>query len=242
MDAASNPAEMAADYAAALDWWRDAGVDCDYVDEPVQWLAEPEAEEAPPSPPRRTIPPKVANPALERALAQTTGAPIGGDRAQWGDTLEAFREYWLSEPSLDDGALRDRVAPFGEPGAPLMVLVGQPEEGDAEVLLSGDEGLMLGRILRAMGLTTEKVYIASVLPRVTPLPDWADLAARGLADVTRHHIALARPQRLIAFGKGAALMSEGTQVPVLVANQIETLMRSPANKRKFWNAWLEFSA
>ncbi|MBW8755706.1 MAG: hypothetical protein JF595_16475, partial [Sphingomonadales bacterium] len=25
--------------AAAFDWWRDAGVDCDYGDEPTQWLA-----------------------------------------------------------------------------------------------------------------------------------------------------------------------------------------------------------
>ena len=233
---------LAADYAAALDWWREAGVDCDYVDEPTAWLAEPEVEEAPAAPPPRTVARKPASPALERALADKPGAPIGGDEAHWPQTLEAFREYWLAEPSLDDGALRDRVLPAGHAGAPLMVLVGQPEEGDAEALLSGPEGAMLGRIVRAMGLEMDKIYLASCLPRVMPLPDWDDLAARGLGEVTRHHIALAAPKRLIAFGKGAALLSEGADIPVLRTSQIETLIRSGERKKRFWNAWLEFSA
>ena len=33
--------DLASDYAAALDWWREAGVDSDYVDEPQAWLREP---------------------------------------------------------------------------------------------------------------------------------------------------------------------------------------------------------
>lgn len=235
-------ASLAADYAAALDWWREAGVDHDYIDEPTAWLAEPEVEEASPAPPPRTVPRKPVSPALERALAEKPGARIGGDPEHWPQTLEAFREYWLAEPSLDEGALRDRVLPAGPAEAPLMILVGQPEEGDVEALLSGPEGAMLGKILQAMGLAMDEVYLASCLPRVTPLPDWADLGPRGLAVVTRHHIALAAPQRLIAFGKGAALMSEGAQVPLLAAPQIETLMRSAAHKKRFWNAWLDFSA
>ena len=31
--------------AAALDWWREAGVDGDFADEPRNWLARPEAPE-----------------------------------------------------------------------------------------------------------------------------------------------------------------------------------------------------
>lgn len=241
-DAAATPADLAADFAATLDWWRDAGVDCDYLDEPVQWLAEPEVAEAPPAPPPRTVPRKVASPALERALEAKPGAPIGGDRARWPDDLAGFREFWMTEPSLDDGALRDRVAPLGEAGAPLMVLVGQPDEGDAEVLLTGDQGRMLAAILRAMGLTPEQVYCASALPRVTPLPEWEDLAGRGLADLTCHHIALARPQRVIGFGKGPAMLCEGAKAPVLAAPQLGTLARSAAHKKRFWSAWLDFSA
>ena len=31
--------------ASALDWWREAGVDGDFADEPRNWLARPEAPE-----------------------------------------------------------------------------------------------------------------------------------------------------------------------------------------------------
>ncbi len=234
---------LASDYAAALDWWRDAGVDCAFEDEPRVWLREEVPPAAPdPAPPPRTVARQPAAPALERALARDPAPPLGGDPAHWPGDLPGFRAFWLSEPSLDHGALADRVAPVGEAGAPLMVLIGQPEEGDREALLSGDQGALLIRILRAMRMAESEVYLASALPRPTPLPDWEDLARRGLAALTRHHIALAAPRRLIAFGRESALLAEGCGVPTLAAPRLETLARSPAHKRRFWNAWLEWSA
>lgn len=238
---------LAADYAAALDWWREAGVDCDFSDEPRAWLREPEVEAAPDPAqelaiPPRTVPRQSATPALDRALSREPGAPIGGDRTRWPDTLEAFRDFWLTEPSLDDGALRDRVAPLGEAGAELMVLVGMPEDGDREALLSGPQGALLRRIFRAMAIAESATYLASALPRLTPLPEWDDLAARGLADLTCHHIALAKPRRLIAFGRESALLTGACGISALAAPRLDTLARSPAHKRRFWHNWLEFSA
>ena len=231
------------DYAAALDWWREAGVDCDFSDEARGWLREPAAEaEQPPSPPPRTVPRPSAQPALDRALAREKGAPIGGERSRWPGDLSAFREFWLTEPSLDPGALGDRVSPVGEQGAALMVLTGQPDAGDREVLLTGEQGQLLTRILRAMGLEDSQVYLASALPRATPMPDWDDLAARGLADLTRHHIALAGPMRLITFGKAPQMLARDIGIPALAAPQLETLARSAAHKRRFWTQWLEWSA
>ena len=243
MTEAASLSSLAQDYAAALDWWREAGVDCDYSDEPRAWLREPEvAPEEPTAPPRRTVPRQSAQPALDRALAREPGAAIGGDRARWPANLTAFREFWLTEPSLDPGALGDRVAPVGEAGARLMVLVGQPDEGDREVLLSGDQGQLLGRIFRAMGLEDNAIYLASALPRVTLMPDWDDLFSRGLADLTRHHIALVKPARLITFGKAPEMLAEDNAIPTLAAPQLETLARSAGHKRRFWNEWLEWSA
>lgn len=234
---------LAADYAAALDWWREAGVDLDYSDEPTAWLREPEvAAEPEPASPKRTLPRPSATPALDRALAREPGAAIGGDPARWPSDLAAFRDFWLTEPCLDPGALADRVAPMGEAGAALMVLVGQPDENDREALLSGDQGAFLNRILRAMRLEESQVYLASALPRCTPLPDWDDLALRGLAALTRHHIALAAPRRLIVFGRAPEMLARDSGVPTLAAPQLETLTRSAAHKRRFWNAWLEWSA
>ena len=236
-------ATLASDYAAALDWWREAGVDYDYADAPTAWLREPQVDAAPdPAPPPRTIPRPSTAPALDRALARQPGARIGADPARWPTDLAAFRTLWLTEPSLDPGSLADRVAPVGEAGAALMLLVGQPDEDDREALLTGAQGALVVRILRAMDVAETDTYIASALPRVTPLPDWDDLAARGLADLTRHHIALAKPARLITFGKGPTMLAQACGAAMLEAPQLETLARSAASKRRFWAAWLEFSA
>lgn len=239
---ASTLSDLAADYAAALDWWRAAGVDLDFNDEPRAWGTEPElAVAAPPEPPPRTVP-RVAAPALERALARDPPSPLGGDPGRWPADLAGFREFWMTEPSLDPGALADRVAPLGEAGADLLLLTGQPDEGDREALLSGEQGALVGRMLAAMAVDESRVYFASALPRVTPMPDWIELASRGLAALTCHHLRLAAPRRVIIFGKGPSMLAAECGLPMLAAPQLETLARSAAHKRRFWKQWLEWSA
>merc|ERR1739841_157624 len=83
-----------------------------------------------------------------------------------------------------------------------MIIVPQPEDGDDERLLGGQLGSLVASFVRAAGLSEAEIYHASALPRTLPLPDWADLAQRGLAELTRHHIALAKPQRVLVFGRG----------------------------------------
>lgn len=234
---------LASDYAAALDWWREAGVDCDFADDARGWLQAPDADAATnDAPPPRTVPRPLEAPALARVLAPAPGGAIGGNPAAWPDDLPGFHRFWLTEPSLDPGALADRVAPAGEAGAALMVLVGMPEEDDREALLSGGCGALLTRILAAMGYAQGEVYLASCLPVCMPVPDWADLATRGLAALTCRHIALASPARLITFGRGAAMLSDTCTIPRFAAPQLEMIGRSGQSKRTFWNAWLEWSA
>ena len=71
--------------ASALDWWREAGVDGDFADEPRNWLEKPEAPAAEASS-------KVQEPAAT-PLAPAI-PPLGGDRAAWPDTLGAFADWW----------------------------------------------------------------------------------------------------------------------------------------------------
>jgi uracil-DNA glycosylase len=40
MDTCPNPG-LAEQYAAALDWWHEAGVDMDFSDTPTAWLSDP---------------------------------------------------------------------------------------------------------------------------------------------------------------------------------------------------------
>lgn len=252
-----SPSPLASDIAAALDWWREAGVDAIYADAPRTWLADPRqgdsagklaaaeaagATGARPSVPSRPSPPP---------------PPMGGERALWPRDLAAFREWWLAEPSLDEGGLAPRVAPRGEAGAELMVLIDMPEEEDSETLLSGPGGRLLDSFLAAAGLAPGQVYRAAALPRRTPVPDWAALAGQGMGAVLAHHVALARPKRLLIFGthilplcghdpaqgpqKLRCFNHDSGRVPALSEPRLERLLEKPGLRARMWRHWLDWT-
>ncbi|TMM50039.1 hypothetical protein FEV51_02250 [Qipengyuania marisflavi] len=242
---------------AALDWWREAGVDTAFHDEPESWLKQPEAEQAVTAPKPKLPPAPVRSTPLERALApDEADKQIGGPRDTWPNDLTKLREWWMTEPSLSPGALDTRLPPRGAAGARLLVLVGQPERDDGESLLSGGAGHMLTAILRAMGIGEHEAYLASALPAPMALPEWDRLAARGLGDVTCHHIAIAAPQRVLVFGRAMAplfgappdaartpflLDCGGTNMPFLLAPELAELARSAGRRQRFWQSWLDWT-
>jgi DNA polymerase len=232
--------------AAALQWWRDAGVDYGFADEAISWLTVPEIKA--PDAPAAYVPPKPAAPS-PRPL-------IGGDPAHWPQDLDAFRAWWLTEPSLDGGLSVGRIAPRGTTGAALMVLVDQPEVEDGDALLSGPLGKLMSAIVSAMGIDPAEIYVASVLPRHMPHPDWADLASLGLPELTRHHLALAAPQRLICFGRHISsllghdpaknpeslttITHNHGAIPALMAPGLEDSMGRPRIKARLWQTLLDW--
>jgi DNA polymerase len=232
------------DLAGALAWWREAGVAYDFGDEPRAWVSEPEAVELSAAP-------------LRNEPAPIPAVRIGGDPAGLPQTLDAWREWWLSEPSLDGGAIHGRIAPRGSAGAEVMLLVPHPEAEDRDTLLSGPQGKLLEAMLAAMSIAPDQVYFASVLPRHTPLPDWAALARAGIAEILTHHIALAAPKRLIVFGgnilpllghdpakSGETLREfnhEGRSIPLLPAMELGVLLGNPKRKASFWQRWLDWT-
>jgi len=243
------PAPTLADrIAAAQAWWREAGVDYAYRDEPAGWLAD-EVSAAQPAPAEGAPPPA---PPVEPA-----GPPVGGDRASWPQDLAAFGPWWLGEPSLDAGGTHPRVPPRGVADATVLMLVPMPEANDSNVLLSGPQGRLLASFATAAGLAPEAVAVAAALPRHAPHPDWDGLAARGHGEVLLHLLGLARPQRLIVFGRNilpllghgpaqaAPVLSEltiqGRATPLLVAYAPETLLGSPRERKALWHRWLEWT-
>lgn len=247
MEASGKP-DIAAQIAGALEWWRDAGVDADFADDPKDWLAkeiEAEPQDFEPLPLPVTAPMEASRPL------------IGGPPEAWPQDLAAFKLWWLTETSLDHGDLTRRVSPRGSKGADLMILVADPEEGDKEALLSGPHGKLLTAITHALGLGQEQVYWASALPRRTPLPDWHQLANEGLAAVVRHHIALAEPRRLLAFGSGIssllghdpaknpaflpAINHDGRSLPLLAAMDLAALLARPRAKAGLWQRLLDWT-
>ena len=124
------PLTLAEQFAAAQDWWREAGVDSEFADAPRNWLERPvEASRRG----RRSArePAKPASPAIP---------PLGGDPLGWPQALAEFAPWWLASDQLETGGSGPRVAPRGAAGAELMVLVPMPEEADRERLLSGPQG------------------------------------------------------------------------------------------------------
>ena len=247
MEAGGKP-DIAEQIAGALEWWRDAGVDLDFADDPHDWLAKeaaPEPEEMvfqPAAAPARPAPPEVL---------------IGGPAESWPQDLPSFQAWWLTEPSLDHGDPSRRVPPRGATGAELMVLVADPEEGDADRLLSGPHGKVLAGVLAALQLGEDRVYIASALPRRTPMPDWNQLAAEGLGHLVQHHIALAAPKRLLLFGSGIlsllghdpankpeflpVINHDRRSLPLLAAMDLAALLARPRAKAGLWQRLLDWT-
>lgn len=239
------------DIAAALDWWRDAGVDCDFIDEPRQWLASPENEDGSDEPraQQRRAP-------VEQAAAPPP--PARFDPQTLPQDLGAFARWWLDEPLLDEGGAAGRVPPHGQAGAKLMIVVDMPEPEDRQSLLSGPQGRLLDAMLRAFGTRREEVYLASALPRAVPAPDWPAMMDRGLGQVLAHHVRLAAPERLIVFSgnvlpllghelpqRAAVLRTfnhEGMMMPLLAARGLPALLGQPRWKAVLWQAWLDWTA
>ena len=259
MDA--NETDWSADWAAAQAWWREAGVDLAFADQPTAWLTAPAA--APGESPQRRGPQSEENdiaargPRLRRDAVERQETRIGGNRAHWPATLDAFGGWWLTEPSLDCAPAARRVLPRGPAGAALMVLVAMPEAEDRGELLSGPQGRLLDAILAAFGSRPDAVYRTSALPCPGPAIDWAALAEAGMTEVLTHHIALAAPQRLIVFGRDVSPLlrhdpaqsaanlthfeHDDGRVPLLVAPSLAALIDKPALKRALWRRWLDWT-
>jgi DNA polymerase len=230
--------------AAAQDWWREAGVDLAFVDAPQGWLAQPAAE----------VPPEEAAPAIPTVPPPPA---IGGDRAAWPHDLASFHRWWLEEPSLDTGGSSPRVAPRGPANAPLAILVPMPEADDGDTLLSGPQGSLLASLAQAMGMALDAVYLAAALPRHTPVPDWPALAASGLGEVLRHHLALAAPQRLLVLGRDvlpllghdpaqvapavSQIAIQDRKLPLLASYAPGRLLENARLRAGLWQRWLEWT-
>lgn len=239
------------DISATLDWWREAGVDCVFSDEPADWLAEPAAELS-------TIPVKAVDrkTATAEHVSQPERQPDLLGAAPPAD-LAQFRSWWLGEPGLDSIGPRGRIAPQGDAGAELMVLVMDPEAGDRDGLLTQEQGRLLDAILRAMSLTRSEIYLASALPRHTPMADGTAMAAAGFDKVLSHHIGLASPKRIIGFGSSILpllghdvaqdparfheFVHDSGSAKLMLSEGLDSIASMPRLKARFWRRWLEWT-
>jgi DNA polymerase len=242
-----SPPTLAEHVAAAQDWWREAGVDCDFADEPHNWLEKPSALPAE----------DLAAAAAPVRPAEPQVPPLGGPPSSWPQALADFASWWLACEQLETGGTSPRVPPRGVAGADLMVLVPMPEEDDREHLLSGPQGKLIGNMLKAMGIANDAAYLASALPRHAHHPDWNALAARDLGKLLTHHVNLAAPKRLLVLGramlplfghdpaqagaKPRRIELQGSKVSTLVSYGPENLLETARFRAGLWGGWLEWT-
>lgn len=217
-----------------MKWWQEAGVDTIVADEPRSWL-----EAAKPRPGQKKTKTVEADPAPPKALSLPTD--LGELRA------------WMMSTDLIAGSAADRLDAIGDPASGLMILVDMPERGDsaAGTLLSGDAGLLLDRMLAAIGRDRASTYIATLCPGRIAGGAIDETTLDILDQVARRHVALAAPSQLIVMGDapsrvfcGASLdESRGSQhnlnhdggnVPVTATFHPRFLLKQPRLKAHSW--------
>jgi uracil-DNA glycosylase len=192
--------------------------------------------------------------APERSGSQEAGAEEGGEEAAaraaalgaMAEVVAACRRCRLCE------GRQKTVFGSGNPNADLMFIGEGPgaEEDRQGLPFVGRAGELLTRIIEAIGMTRDQVYIANIVKcrppgNRDPQPD--EVAA--CRSYLERQVALVRPRLLVALGRIAAQTLLGNDlpigrmrgqwfevlgVPLMVTYHPAALLRNPALKRPTW--------
>lgn len=245
-----------------LRWYLDSGVDEAIGDRPVDRYAtsadhETRSRQSSTSPlssaskPRAPSPPLISNQDVARNATEVASA---------APTLEALRDAFAA---FDGCPLKQTATNFvfadGNPEGRLMFVGEAPgaEEDRQGLPFVGPAGRLLDRMLAAIGLDRNQVYITNMLPWRPPgnrQPTDSEIAA--CLPFTERHIALVAPEVLVFVGGTAAKTllrsnqgimrmrgrwfnyeAQGLPAPTPARAVLHPayLLRSPAQKREAWH-------
>lgn len=244
-------ADLSEQAAALLAWYVEAGVDIAVDDAPHDHLtprAAPAAAEAP-----RAV---AAGPRTAATMSPEEAEASARELAGTAENLDALRALLESFEGCSLKATASRLV-FGDgnPNARVMLVGEAPgrEEDLAGVPFVGRSGLLLNRMLAAIGLSRQDVYIANVVPwrppgNRTPTPQEAAVCKPFIS----RQIALVDPDVLVCLGGPASqtllggrdgiLRMRGKWFPYHSGRDIRALatlhpaylLRQPAQKKLAW--------
>jgi uracil-DNA glycosylase family 4 len=243
-----------AEIASLMGWWENAGFDVLVDETPRDWLVRAETPVA--RPVAAAVPQPVAasvSAAPVPAVATRPEAPARAADPGFPDTLAAFQS-WLATSDAISMPLSARVAASGDPASGLMVLVDLPEDEDPASgrLLSGAAGDLFDKMLAAMGRDRQSLYLSAMAPG-RPSGGFVDRAQGALfAQLTRHHVALAKPRALLLMGEQPSriflnlgfveargrihdVLLPGGAVSAVATFHPRTLLQHPQQKRRAWD-------
>ncbi|MDB5678911.1 uracil-DNA glycosylase [Sphingomonas bacterium] len=181
-----------ASVASALEWWRDAGVDCEIDDSPRDWLARAPSPDKLPS-------------VVREELVEAPTLPA---------TLTEFAAWRIGSAAPEAGWPGQALGAQGDPASGLMILVDMPDREDEAVgaLLSGSAGRLFDAMLAAIGRDRQSTYLTALAVKRPPAGRVSTDTAQDLETIIRHHLSLAAPKRVLALGNAASRALTGLDV------------------------------
>ncbi len=263
--------------AELLSFYRDAGVNTPMLDAPVNRFEEFERQQAKKSAPVATpTPPSPVNDRPNSNAQRADGppamaaAPMANSVIPNDAAIESAKALTKSVSTLEElkkgieafegcnlrFSARTTVFADGDPASPLMLIGEAPgRDEDAQgVPFVGRSGQLLNKMLGAIGLERESVYITNSIPwrppgNRAPSPAETEICRPFL----ERHIELAAPQIIVLIGSSPAktllhtnsgimnlrgkwtvMNVGGEDIPVLPTLHPEYLLRKPAHKRLAW--------
>lgn len=212
------------------------------------------------------IPAELLTPASADIIAHQTAVPEGQARGnamnhqesapEQHETLEQIRKHLGPCQRCKLGATRKNlVFGTGNPDARLVFVgegPGADEDAQGEPFV-GDAGKMLNRIIAAMELKREEVYICNVVkcrPPQNRAPESDEVAA--CSPFLLRQIRSVRPEAIVALGASAAQTLLETKVPIsklrgkfhdfhgiplMPTYHPSYLLRTGGNSDSFWSVW-----
>lgn len=216
--------------ASLLLWWLEMGVDTLIDERPIPWLDRGRTKTS------------VADVSIETADIRMPG------------TLVALSRWLLDSPDVPEaGPPARRIAASGNPQAPLMIMIDMPELGDVDAghLLSGEVADLFDRMLHALGLDRQSVYLAALCPGRVPTGLLPPSSHAKLGEIARHHIGLVAPKQLWLMGSAVSRAILGVElgkargtlhkfnhewgsVDAVVSFSPRFLLQSPRRKADAW--------
>ncbi len=224
-------------------WWELAGVDVAVGDVAVDWTALDAKVEVAES--------AIALPPVAKEKSPSTQAKVAVD---WPSDIETLKAMIASGAALPgDGFGTSFVAPVGPSTCDVMVISDLPDQDElvGKTLGSGATGVLLGRMLAAIGITLADCYWTALATTISPTGEVPENSLNELADFARHQIGLVQPKSLILLGSSACkgllgeeLMNarhslqnvnhDGSNMAVLTTFHPRTLIARPAMKAQAW--------
>jgi uracil-DNA glycosylase family 4 len=211
-------------------------------------------------------PPVFTAPRMAVAVPEEGQVALARKRAEKAATLDELRQHMAEFEGCNlKFTAKNLVFADGNPAADVMLVGEAPgRDEDLEGLpFVGRSGQLLDRMLAAIGLDRQSVYIANVIPwrppgNRTPTPQETEICRPFI----ERQVELVAPKILVTLGGPSAktllhatvgvlrlrgtwkahVTASGTTIPAMPTLHPAYLLRNPAHKKLAWRDFLEIKA